>query len=230
MPRTHGTFALFRYVKALTTRKFLVLFLSLLGGLILYPFAESSTFGYYAFRVLASAIVVFCVYAVSFKRSLIVIAALLAIPVFLHRALNLGVSANSLSILNIVLSFAFDVLIVVVMFRRVFAPGQPNSETIFGALCIYLLIGFAFASIFGMVTLFQPHAFYLDPKANLHASPNRLDLVYFSFATMSSLGAAGITPVSGEARCVSVIEAIVGVLYLAVLISRLVSAYRHPPV
>jgi hypothetical protein len=45
---------------------------------------------------------------------------------------------------------------------------------------------------------------------------------------MTSLGASGITPVSAEVRSISVIEAIVGVLYLAVLISRLVGAYRHP--
>ena len=74
----------------------------------------------------------------------------------------------------------------------------------------------------------QPRAVYLDPVANVHAFPDRLDLVYYSFATMSSLCAAGIMPVSGEARCVSAIETIAGVLYLAVLISRLVGAYRHP--
>jgi hypothetical protein len=45
---------------------------------------------------------------------------------------------------------------------------------------------------------------------------------------MTSLGAAGIIPVSDQARSLSVIEAILGVLYLAVLISRLVGAYRRP--
>ncbi len=114
-----------------------------------------------------------------------------------------------------------------VIFRRVFSNEQPNSETIFGALCIYLLVGFTFANIYGMVATLQPRAFYLDPLANLHAVPERMDFIYYSFGTMTSVGAAGITPVSAEARSLSIIEAILGVLYLAVLISRLVGAYRR---
>jgi hypothetical protein len=129
-----------------------------------------------------------------------------------------------------VLSFVFDIFIVAVIFRRVFGKEQPNSETIFGALCIYLLIGFAFASLYGMVAAIQPLAFHLDPQTNLHAIPNKFDFIYYSFATMVSLGAAGITPVSAPARSLSVIEAIIGVLYVAVLIARLMGAYRYPTV
>jgi Ion channel len=213
---------------ALAARKYFLLFLALLASLLIYPFAENNTFGYYAFRVLGSAAILFCVYAASFRRSLVVIAVALSIPAFAQRILNLSVDASALSILNIALSFAFDAFIVVVIFRRVFARSQPSAETIFGALCIYLLIGFAFTSIFGMISLLQPHSFYLDPLTNTHSAPDRLDFIYYSFATMTSLGASGMTPVSGQARCLSVIEAIIGVLYLAVLISRLVSAYRHP--
>jgi hypothetical protein len=138
--------------------------------------------------------------------------------------------AGLLSIVSIVLSFVFDVFIVVVIFRRVFSNERPNSETIFGALCIYLLVGFAFASLYGMVAAIQPRAFYLDPQTNLHAIPNRFDFIYYSFATMVSLGAGGITAVSAPARSLSVIEAIIGVLYLAVLIARLMSAYGSPSV
>ena len=122
--------------------------------------------------------------------------------------------------------FCFGVVIVVVIFRHVvFAAEQPTSETIFGALCIYLLVGFTFASVYGMLAAFQPNAFYLDPRTNLHNVPDRLDFVY-SFGTMTSLGAAGITPVSSLARSFSLLEAILGVLYLAVLIARLIGAYR----
>jgi uncharacterized membrane protein len=103
---------------------------------------------------------------------------------------------------------------------------KPDSETIFGALCIYLLVGFSFASIYGMVAAFQPNAFYLDPRTNLHQVPDRFDFIYYSFGTMTSLGAAGMIAVSSHARSISILEAILGVLYLAVLIARLMGAYR----
>jgi Ion channel len=214
--------------RTLAARKFLLLFLFLLGSLVLYPFAESNVVGYYAFRVFGSVVILFCIYAVSFRRWVVVAAAALAIPAFANRVLNLSVDASALSILNIVLSFLFDAFVVVIIFRRVFAAGQPTAETIFGALSIYLLVGFAFASIFGMISILNRQAFYLDPAVNHHAHPDRFDFVYYSYATMSSVGAVGITPVSGEARSMTVIEAIIGILYLVVLISRLVAAYRHP--
>ena len=53
-------------------------------------------------------------------------------------------------------------------------------------------------------------------------------MVYYSFGTMTSVGASGITPVSDVARSLTAIEATIGVLYLAVLIARLISGYRPP--
>jgi len=168
------------------------------------------------------------VYAIRLRRTLLFVALLLAVPALLEHLRLRQPNAGFLSILNIVLSFVFDVFIVVVIFRRVFTNDQPNSETIFGALCIYLLLGFAFASIYGMMAAIQPKAFYLNPLTNLHAIPDRFDFIYYSFATITSLGAAGIIPVSAPARSLSVIEAVLGLLYLAVLIARLMDAYQRP--
>ena len=75
---------------ALAERKFFLLFLFLLASLVLYPYAENSVLGYYVFRVLGSTAIVLCVYVVSFRRSLVVVALLLAVPTFLHRVLNLA--------------------------------------------------------------------------------------------------------------------------------------------
>jgi Ion channel len=200
-----------------------------LATLILHPYAEASRFGYYTFRVIGSAAILISVYAAKIHRSLLIFALILAIPTLFQRILIPKANASSFSTFNMVLSLVFDVLIIVVIFRHVFAKEYAQSETIFGALCIYLLVGFSFASVYGMIGTFQPNAFYLDPHTNLHIVPDRSDFVYYSFATMTSLGAAGVTPVSAQARSVSILEAILGVLYLAVLIARLMSAYRPNP-
>jgi len=211
---------------AITGHRFFLLFVFLLATLILFPYAEARHFGSYAFRVIGSFAIVVSVYAAKIHRGLLVLAILLAIPALFERIVLPKVNAHSFSIFNNVLTLIFDVVIVVVIFRHVLAAEQPTSETIFGALCIYLLVGFTFASVYGMVAAFQPNAFYLDPRTNLHSVPDRFDFIYYSFGTMTSLGAAGITPVSTQARSFSILEAILGVLYLAVLIAGLIGAYR----
>jgi Ion channel len=219
--------AVYRSHMSLAKHKFLLLFLFLLGSLIYYPFAAGENGpAFYAFRLLSALVPLVTVYAVSLRRGLLFLALVLAIPALVEHSLLLHDYSGALPILNIALSFLFDAFIVVVIFRHVFANDKPNAETIFGALCIYLLIGFSFSSIYGLIARVQPHAFYMNPLTNLRTVPTRFDFVYYSFATMTALGPAGITPISDHARSVSIIESLVGLLYLAVLISRLMAAYN----
>lgn len=224
LPRTTGS--RFDWRPTIEERRFNLLFLFLLAYLILYPYAEHSSIDYLALRVFGVVVTLLSVYAVSFRRSFVVFAVVLAVPTLLQRILLPRADLGFLPLLATAFTFIFDVFIVTVIFRRVFAEDRPNSETVFGALCIYLLVGFSFAGLYTLLAVVQPHAFYLDPVANLRHTPTRFDLIYYSFGTMTSLGAPGITPVSDQARSLSVIEAILGILYLAVLISRLMSAYR----
>jgi hypothetical protein len=207
---------------AITGHRFLLLFIFLLATLVLFPFAEAKHVGGYAFRAIGSLTIVVSVYAAKMHRSLLIFAVVLAIPALLERILLPTVDRPSFFMLNIVLALVFDVLIVVVLFRHVFLQQQPTSETIFGALCVYLLIGFTFASIYSLVAALQPNAFYLDPVTNLHHVPDRFDFIYYSFSELTALGAAGITPVTPQARSFSIFEAIIGILYLAVLIAGLI--------
>ncbi len=209
-----------------TERRFTALFLFLLAYLVLYPYARNAGLPYLAFRVFGSVLTVLSVYAVSFRRSFMWFAVALAIPTFLQRILLPQADAGAFPLVGIVLGFTFDVFIVIVIFRRVFIEDDPTKEAIFGALCVYLLAGFGFTSMYDMLAAMQPHAFYLNPAQNTHAVPDRFDLIYYSFATLTCLGASGISPISAQARSISVIEGLLGVLYLAVLISRLLSAYH----
>ena len=207
--------------------KFFLLFVYLIAVLIYYPYVKEDSYSYDVFRVVGSAGIFLAVYAVKVRRTLLICAVLLAIPAGLQRFLLFRADAGLFSLIGILLSFAFDVFIIVLVFRRVFFEHEVKSETIFGAICIYLLIGYSFASVYAMMDTLQPRAFYIDPILNLHSVPNRFDFIYYSFATMTSMGAAGISPVTGQARSITVIETTLGVLYLAVLIARLMAGYRH---
>jgi hypothetical protein len=206
--------------------RYMVLFLFLLSTVIAYPYTEHTGFGSWVFRVLSGLVIVFSVFVLSFRRGLLVVAILLAIPSAVQHILRPRLTPGFFPVFNLTLSFAFDLWVVVVIFRRVFADVDITSETIFGALCIYLMNGLSFASIYGLVSDMQAKAFWLDPVVNTHKIPDRFDFIYYSFGMMTQLGAAGITAVTDQARSLSIIQAILGQLYLAVLISRLVGAYR----
>ena len=208
-------------------RRFLLLFLFLVASLALYPLADITTFGYVAFRIAGSAAILLSIYAVSRHRRFIIFGLLLAVPALAQFLRLISFDTSLLSLTNISLSLTFDIFIIVVMFRIVFTSQKPNSETVFGALCIYMLIAYTFTSIYELVVRIQPHAFYLDPATNTHTVLNRFDFIYYSFATMTALGASGITAVSNPARALTVIQALLGIFYLAVLISRLMGAYRN---
>src|SRR5271170_110909 len=211
-----------------TGPRFFLLFLFLLANLILYPFAVGTGgVGYYIFRSFGYAAVLMGVYAVSFRRGFLLFALVFAIPSVIHHFLSSEGHASAFAIVTTALSFVFDTFVIMVIFRKVFLRGKVTTETIFGALCIYLLIGFTFASLYGLLADIRPNVFYLTPETNAHVVPDRFDLVYYSFGTLTSLGAAGMTAVAAQARSISMMEAILGVLYPAVLISRLIGSYRE---
>ena len=216
------------WIGAAVERKFYLLFVCLLVLLIVYPYFQENGYEFLGFRLFGCAVTLLSVYAVSFRRSFTLLALVFAIPTLVQRIMSPAGTAGPLLLLVTSCGFVFDLLVIVIIFRRVFATDRPSSETIFGALCIYLLVGFSFASGYLLLATLKPHAFSFDPASNFPKVPGRFSYIYYSFGTLTSLGAPGISPASDEARSLTAIQAILGVLYLAVLISRLISMYRRP--
>jgi hypothetical protein len=215
-----------RRILPVTGRKFFLLFLFLLVYLALYPYMGNTGARYYLFRLVSAAVTLMCVYAVSFRKGLIFVGLALAVPTIVAHAIVFRPRLLPTSVVTVILGFAFDVFTIVIIFRRVFVREKPETETIFGAVCIYLLIGFSFARLYAILAIVQPHAFYLDPAINLHPVPVGFDFIFFSFGSMTTAGAAGIAAASSQVRSVSMIESVLAVLYIAVMIARLMGAYR----
>jgi hypothetical protein len=110
----------------------------------------------------------------------------------------------------------------IVVARAVFASGQVTFHRIIGAVLLYLNIGLIFVALFCFVALRIPNAFTgIGPlHDNLAVAGN---LIYFSFVTLTSVGYGDIVPLHPFARSLANVEAIIGQLYPATLLARLVT-------
>ena len=123
----------------------------------------------------------------------------------------------------------FQGAIVYVLINYIFRTKEVDLDVIYAACTIYLLLGAVFVPIYGLIettTFVQTgmHAF-ADPNV----APDEIfpwqSLVYYSYATLTTLGYGDVLPVSYWARSVASVEAILGVLYTTVIVARLVGLY-----
>jgi hypothetical protein len=103
---------------------------------------------------------------------------------------------------------------------RILHHTRVTTQTVLGALCIYVLIGLVFANADYGVQLVSGNSFFAQSG---HHGP--ADFVYFSYITMTTVGYGDLTPVTGLPRTNAVLEALIGQIFLVVLIARLVAMY-----
>lgn len=111
--------------------------------------------------------------------------------------------------------------------RFILRAKKVDADLLCRAVSVYLLLGVAWMALYGATALFVPGSFHAD-KALLHGPDGLLgfsDLLYYSFTTLSTLGMGDIAPVSSFARSLTLLECILGPLYLAILLARLVAMY-----
>jgi uncharacterized membrane protein len=98
-----------------------------------------------------------------------------------------------------------------------------GNAQIFAAICVYILIALGYAAVFARLQFQNPQAFTLNFDSDENLASGWATFVYFSFTTLTTVGFGDITPKSMLARYLTISEAVVGVFYVAILISRLIS-------
>ena len=106
-------------------------------------------------------------------------------------------------------------------FKQVlFTSGSIDANRLFGAISIYLLLGLIWAVAYVGILEVDPHAFNGNEAGPwLESIP---EFVYFSFVSLTTLGYGDISPATPIARFVVYLEAILGQLYLAIMVAGLV--------
>ncbi|MCK9318377.1 MAG: ion channel [Methanoculleus sp.] len=214
-----------RYLARARAMRFHYLLASLILLLAVYPYVSAGSTGPAALRALTSFVLITGVYAVSDRRRQIAIAALLAVPAFglgwLHILTGLSALGGAESIFE-VLFYAFTAIICL---KRVISARRVTSDTISGAVSVYLLMGLTWATAYSLVESITPGSFTTGHPDSAFTFPA---FIYYSFVTLATLGYGDITPLTDQARSLAVLETVSGTLYIAVLIARLVAAAGWP--
>jgi len=112
----------------------------------------------------------------------------------------------------------------VALFSYVGLPGSVTRGRIYGLVNLYVLLALFYFAIFNFIETVQPGSFR---ETGLPASDgiSRHSLLYLSLVTLTTLGYGDVLPVSQPARMLAALEAVTGVLYIAITVARLVAAY-----
>ena len=127
---------------------------------------------------------------------------------------------SQLCIISLNTFFAITILGYVLRGTRV------TTDKIFAAICVYLLIGYAWTFTYALLEELQPGSFVaLSAVAPGDYLARDMEMRYFSFMTLTTVGYGDIVPHSSATRTFAALEAVVGQIYLTVLVARLVGLH-----
>ena len=205
-----------------TRHRFIFLLAMLLFMLAVVPFLEGFSGLRTLFNVLLSAVLVSAVYALSQKIRHLAIAAVLAIPMLISIWSGYVVPSDALFLIGRICGVLFMAFIIFHILSHIFHQQEVTRDTIAGAAAVYLLLALMWTFIYSVLERLQPGSFAISTAETLE---ERNIFIYFSFVTITTLGYGDITPVTYLARSLAILEAVVGQLYLVVLVAWLVGMY-----
>ena len=177
------------------------------------------------------AVLLSAVWVVSRTRTAVIIATLLGAPAIVLKGLHVALASDGVGIAMQLFAIAFLAYAIVAILRVVFTDQRVTYNTIAAALCVYLLLSILWASVYAALEIVEPGSFSLTaaetdliPSAE---SPDEFSrqALYYSLVTMTTLGYGDIAPKTPPARMFAAMQAVMGQIYLAVLVARLVGLH-----
>jgi hypothetical protein len=126
-----------------------------------------------------------------------------------------------LHLVELILTALLIAQILWMILNHILIEQEVTSDIVMGGACAFILLGFLWAYAYYILETLEPNS--LKGSSRLSVEP--FEYMYFSFVTLTSTGYGDILPISQKARALAVLEAITGQLYLAIMISRLVSLH-----
>jgi voltage-gated potassium channel len=197
--------------------------ISLIVVMLMDPFLEDFSFGNLITLCLLSISATLCIMVLSSQKSIHWF--LISISVFvvgINVILQCSPSETSYILQYISLAILLF-LYAILLFHLMMSSTTLSRQDISNAIAIYLLIGIGFGFIYSLIEKIYPGAIVFQTQGNKEISG---DMIYFSFVTLTTAGFGDMLAVHKYAKIAAMMEAVTGVLYIAVTIGRLIGI--HP--
>jgi hypothetical protein len=196
--------------------------------LIVYPLLRSAFSTRMLLDVLLTIVFLAAFFMIFSQSHLRLLALVLAVPTlvgaWIHYVLP-GLPRLPLLVSFHVVAALFFGLTVMTVLRAIHKEEGVSADAIYGALCGYVLVGLTFGHLYCLTESLNPGSFQGNEQFSTQLQEEDrqyFTFVYFSLVTLTSVGYGDITPGSGIARSLAVVEAIIGQFYIAVLIGELI--------
>ena len=150
-------------------------------------------------------------------RFALFLAGAIIILIPLHYTLKIHV----LDRLQLALGAVFLMQMLVMIWIHIEKEEEVSTDLIMAAACAYILLGLVWANGYYLLEILHSNSF----KASENMSDDIWNFYYYSFVTLTTVGYGDITAITKPAQALSMLEAITGQLYLAIMISRLVGLH-----
>ncbi len=205
--------------------KFTYLLASLVLLFLLFPFVESADIGRHLFIVAVTLILFASIWVVGNTRKNMYIALAIIMPtILLNWAADItrDTQIYEASQLFMIASFVFTVWL---LFNHVLRAQKVTNDYVLGAISVYILIAMAFSSLYLLADRIEPNSFVITQGPHASRQLSYSDYMYYSFGTITTAGTGNVMEIGAFVRSLSMIESVIGIFYVAFIISKLVSSY-----
>ena len=217
----------------LISGKYFWLMTSMLLMVLLAPLMRGNVTGRILTEAANTFVLIAALYAILRTHRPVVIAVLLILPAALLKSFlnNETDPAPGGVVAMHLLLMAFLIYMMLMILIDVLSEKKVTTDTIKGAVCVYLFMGLFWALAYSLCAFFDPNVFHVTEGVDYEVAEMAFhrdgfsQTVYFSLVTLTTLGYGDITPHSPLVRSLAALEAVVGQIYLIVLVARLVGMH-----
>jgi hypothetical protein len=214
---------------------FIGAFLAIIAIFFIVPVFEKNFYTHLLLQASFTLLILSSVYVIDGQRSILTIGLFFLIPFIYYDSLSFQYHSLPYMIIAYGFSLAFTLLAIVFLMKKILGAVLVNADLIFGALIVYLLSGILWGKFYFIENMLTPGSFHgagilhFDSTTLLNAYEQQFNFLYYSFATLATLGMGDITPLSHLAKSLTAMEAMFGQLFVAIIIAKLVSVWWHVP-